>query len=371
MSRAGLSAFSDVLTTELTPIAGWTFAYTVNTDIVSTSVTGSGSVTHDAPMVVVNSGAAINSGATVQTKKVLRYIPGIGGLIRFTAIFDDPVAGNSQLVGLTNGDNSLAIGFVGEDFGVLRKSGGTSDFITSPQLNWVPPLDFTNGNVFVIQYQWLGFGPIRFLYEDGDGDFEIFHQIRYPNTATVTSLKNPTMYVFAESTNTTNDTNVVLKSPSAMAFREGAMMESLDPLLLSRTFEGTATVTTEVPVLSVRAKATYNSITNMIQPIPSVLSMVTDGTKSVTFRCYRGGTLTGGSWSDYNTNNSSLESDTTASAVSSGTLVASFQLSKADSLTVKLENWGIELEPNETITVTATSAVSNIVGVTLTMKEGF
>lgn len=64
-------AFGDLITVPLTPIAGWTFAYNVNTDIVNTTVTGSGAVTHSAPSAVLSTTAATSSSAMIQTRRVI------------------------------------------------------------------------------------------------------------------------------------------------------------------------------------------------------------------------------------------------------------------------------------------------------------
>ena len=54
-------------------------------------------------------------------------------------------------------------------------------------------LDPTKGNVYQIQYQWLGFGQIVFSLEDqATGDIVVVHRITYTNQNTIPSIANPT-----------------------------------------------------------------------------------------------------------------------------------------------------------------------------------
>ena len=374
MTSQGFTIFGDLRTTELTPVAGWTHAYSVNSELVDTTLTGSGTVTQSDAMAVLSTGAATSSSARIETKRVLRYLPGLGGLARFTTIFSTPVVGNTQYVGLGTAENGFFQGFTDTDFCIVRRSDSVDYVVTSDNFNFVfnTTLDFTKGNVFAISYQWLGFGLISFHYENPiTHEFVPFHYIKYPNTAIAPSLINPTMPIFAEVKNTTNNTDIVLKTPSAMAFREGMYIPTVDPLVLLRGFNNESTISTEVPIISIRAKSTYQGITNLIHPLVSALSLASDGTKNVHIKLYRGGTLTGASWVDYSTNTSSLEYDITASALSNANFIFDYHLARNDSFTDKIAGWNLSLAPDEIFTITATSASSNDVSCSVLMEEPF
>lgn len=375
MSRIGITAFDDMRTAELFPVAGWTFPYNVNTDIVSTTLTASGTVTHSNAMAECNSGAAVSSGAVVETVPALRYVAGLGGLIRFTAVFGSPKEGNFQRIGLRNGENGFYVGYSGTTFGIFHKARGVETHIPVASFNGTrPDIVTTTGNVFFIQYQWLGFGVIRFGFEKPNGEFVIMHQIEYPNSSPLPSLGNPSMKVFMESVNTTNATNVTIKSPSSMAFREGAKKEGLDPLELLRSFESSKTLVgaTETPLLAFRAKATYQSISNMIQPLVSRLSLSADGTKNVIFRLYRGATLTGSPvWTDFDASNSSIESDVAASGFTGGDFIYAYTLGKTESLNTSIDELFLLLDTAEIFLLTAESALASDVTAVVLVKEGF
>ncbi|GAF94537.1 unnamed protein product, partial [marine sediment metagenome] len=59
-------------------------------------------------------------------------------------------------------------------------------------LTWT--VDPTKGNVYKIEYQYLGYGNIYYSVENPEtGRFELAHMIKYPNTNTQPSLGSPAM----------------------------------------------------------------------------------------------------------------------------------------------------------------------------------
>lgn len=375
MSNRTFTTFGETRIAPMIPVAGWTHAYNVNSELVNSTVTGSGTVTSTPPFAVLSTTANTNSSALMETIRVLRYIPGVGGVLRITAVFTEPVVGSKQLIGLGTSENAFLWGYVGTDFVFIRRTNSVDNIITSDEFNFPFPttdfLDTENGNVFELSYQWLGFGKIQLAYENQQTTlFEPLHIIRYPNTSINTSIVNPTMPVRAYVENTTNNTNIVLKTPSAMAFREGQVGRGdRDPLLLPRSFIASASISTEALILAIRAKTTYQSVTNLIQPIFGTISLAADGTKSTTFTLYRRAVVTGGTWNDYNTNTSSLESNTTAT-LSSGELFFAFQLGRVSSLDREMP-FDLVLETGEILVLTAQSTSTSDVNATVLMEEPF
>lgn len=370
---SNLTAFGEMLTARAVPVAGWSFAYNVNADIVATTLTGSGSVTNANNMAVLQTTAAINSSAAIATNRVLRYLPGIGGLLRLTAVFTQGVTGSQQIIGLGDSQNGFFIGFNGASFGIMRRSAGVDNWTLAEQFNRPMPSDFdpTKGNVYQIQFQWLGFGQIIFSFEETSlGLFSPMHTIDYANTAVLTSIRNPALPILAQVANTSNASNMILKTPSAMAFLEGGG-EKADPLTFARAFAATKTVTTEVPVLSIRTLGTYQTLPNQIRAFLASLTAATDGNRSVTVNVYDNPALTGASFTSLNTDVSSLQYDVTASAFTGGRLVFSAQLGKIDSKIYDLSRLLIQAAPSRHFTLTALSAASNIIDLSVTVLEEF
>jgi hypothetical protein len=83
-------------------------------------------------------------------------------------------------------------------------------------MNALPVLDFTKGNIFEIDMQWLGFGNIAFKIESPiSGRFITVHIIRYPNKYSSPSLHVPNQPLMLEAYNGTT-TNYVSVSTSCM-----------------------------------------------------------------------------------------------------------------------------------------------------------
>lgn len=269
------------------------------------------------------------------SNEILRYQPGQGVIIRFTARFGTPVASTSAIIGIGTPSNGLFVGYNGENFGFLRRTNGiqeirklqitsgadgnggtftitlngtTSSAITvnasdsigevvkaiydadifdtisggwqkymygdciyfvaidtetrggsyslndvnsgvagtfsqslaasSPTDSWVtqtawnsdngdntgtlPTLDFTKGNVFQINYQWLGYGLISLQIENSTtGKFVNCHKISYANNETSPSLRNPDLPFMIECNNKNTTSNIQIMCASFASFTIG------------------------------------------------------------------------------------------------------------------------------------------------------
>lgn len=360
-------------------MAGWTFAYNVNADLVTSTVTGSGTVSGSNGFAVLSTGAATDSSATIETKLPVRYIPGQGALIRFTAVFTTGVAGSTQLIGVGDANDGLFFGYNGATFGTLRRAGGVDTWTAATawdysNTSFTNSRDWTKGNVFQIQFQWLGFGELRFAVEDERvGGFSVVHKIEYANQNTSTSLLNPTLPIMAQVINTTNDTDVVLKTPSAMGFCEGKVENPSPPhpLALNRTLVAADTgITTENNVVTLSNQSTWQSKNNRIRSQMRSLSVAVDGTKNVVIKLIKGTTLGGTpSYSDYNANTSPVQYDVAGTTITGGTVVFAATLDKVGSAVYDLEKWGAFINPGEKLTLSATSAASADVDVAISWVD--
>ncbi len=368
----GLSPFGEQLIAELTPVTGWSFTYNINTDFCDITTVGSGTTSVSVGRGRVHSGAAINSSARIETIKPLRYIPGVGAVTRFTAIFSPGVAGSTQLIGVGDSEDGFFFGFNGDEFGILRRQSGADNWITQNEWNvsnMLPVLDgpsnqlldVTLGNVYAIHFQWLGFGGISFFVENSiTGKFEEVHRIPYANAAIQTSIRNPTLPIMMEVANTTNDTSLVLASSSSMGFIAGRMQNPtiIHPTAILRNSENeVATVTTEVPILSVKSATTFQGIINKVHSQLMHISCTLDGNQDGTFKIYKhragaGDGLTDESFVDFNPDTSTLSFDKSATAHTGGALVATIPNSKDSTQRVHLESFGIEIGPGDSITIT-------------------
>jgi hypothetical protein len=366
----GSTAFGEQQVAELTPMAGWTFAYNVNADLVTSTVAGSGDISGSAGFAVLSTTAATDSSAKIETKLPVRYIPGQGALIRFACLFTEGVEGSTQIIGVGDDNDGFFFGYNGATFGVMRRYDGTDNWtpITDWEYAatgsyWINALDFTKGNVFQIQFQWLGSGEIKFFIENkATGGFEQVNRIEFANANTTTSILNPTLPIMAEVANTTNDSAIVLKTASAMGFCEGKVENPPPPhpLALPRTLTASdTTITTEHNLLTLSNQATWQSKTNRIRAQVRTLSVATDGSKPAIVRLIKDTTLGGTpSYSDYSANTSPIQYDTAGTTITGGTVVFSATLDKVDSQIFDIDRWGVFLAPGEKLTLSVQSSVA-------------
>ena len=373
------TAFGEVSVAQNTGRIFGQFTYNLNTELFSNDSTASGTVTVTPPFANISSGAATNSTGVLTSEDVLEYFPGIGALARFTALYTTGVVGNTQFVGIGTALNGLFIGFNGVDFCINRRASGTNNITTQANFNVdkldgtgpsTMTLDPTKGNVYQISYQWLGFGQITFSVEDPlGGRFTVFHAIRYANANTTTSITQSTLPFKIESNNTTNATAIVVKVPSLAAFIQGT--PGTESFLIHGA-SNSKTLTTEVAVLTIRNNTTYAGVPNFILVSPLNISAASDGAKSVLFNLYKNATLGGvPSFVDYNANTSVMSIDKAGTTVTGGILLSSIALNKSSNLIYPIANSGFKLHPGDTLTVSAVSAGSNDVVVSIMWQERF
>jgi len=128
VSIAGPSTtFGEVAVAQSIPVAQGDFIYGVNNQVFDTRETLGGTVAVSDGMAVLSSGTDPSGSALVQLRRGLKYRPGQGSLMRATALFSEPVSGNSQLLGLGNKETGYFIGYRDTEFGVLHREDGTRE----------------------------------------------------------------------------------------------------------------------------------------------------------------------------------------------------------------------------------------------------
>lgn len=216
----------------------------------------------------------------------------------------------------------------------------------------LPLLVHTNGNVFEISYQWLGFGGIVGSIESGlTSRFVKVNIEHYSNSNTIPSVDNPTLPLCAFVKNTTNDTAIVMFVGSMGGFIEGA--ESRFGIRRGAERGEVAVGTTEIPLLTVHNRLVYNGVINRVRVRISIIGAENDGTKSGRAKVYRDVILTGASFVDIDTDNSVVSVDTSATAMVADIkkFWFSIPLAKSDSHIVLVDDFDEILYPGEFLTI--------------------
>jgi hypothetical protein len=358
------SAFGELEAVNPTPVVQVDFIYNINADLVASTTTGSGVITQADAMAVLQTSATTSSSAKISTNRFVKYRPGQGVHVRGTALFTTGVAGSTQLFGAGDDDNGVFFGFNGESFGVMRRSGGVDTWVAQTAWNGdkfdgsggasnptASTLDVTKGNVYEIQFQWLGFGEIVFAIEDEQtGRFVPVHTIPYANNNIAPSMLNPSFPIIWEAINTTNDTNITVKGASCCAEIEGniRLLGPRNSIDNSKTGVGTSLTN----ILTIRNKSTFQSQTNKTPVIVSKYSAAVDGTKPATFQLVLNATLGGTpSYTDISTNTSVIDYDTAGTTVTGGKLLDGAALGKAGAADITPFLEDVQLNPGDTLTL--------------------
>lgn len=97
------------------------FTYGIDPKQITTVLQNGGTAYINNCLMTLTTSASTGSIASFRTNDILKYQPGAGSLIRFTAIFDQQVVGATQTVGVGNGETGLFYGSSGDGvFGVMR-----------------------------------------------------------------------------------------------------------------------------------------------------------------------------------------------------------------------------------------------------------
>jgi hypothetical protein len=364
------SAFGELLTVEPTPIVQLQFPYNINTRYVTTSVSGTGAVTQANSMLVLQTASSASSSATLKSNARLQYQPGQGASCLFTALYTTGVTGSSQITGIGNDTDGFFFGYNGPTFGILHRNNSVDTWV--PQSSWNQDafngagpsginLDTTKGNIYKIQFQWLGFGRINFYIESAmTGNLVLVHQIQYANSNIVTSISNPSLQIMSQVVNTSNTSNIILKNASLAAFVEGLISSADERNNISNTKSVTTTLTN---VLTIKDKTTFQGKTNQITVFPDQVSFYnsTAGSSDALFTVYLNPTVSGTpSFTDIDANTSVVSYDTAGTTVSGGIQLFSFFLANGNQFAFNLSDYNVLLIPGDQLVFACKSTSASL-----------
>lgn len=390
-----LSAFGDLRTIELSPIFQYSFEYTVdNTELTVNTVTNGGTITQADGMAVLSTSTTTASEVTMETARAAKYKSGLGGVARFTTLFETGgVTGTDQYIGLrdetgSNADfkNGYVLGFDETTFGFHRFQNDVK--FTIAQSAWDDPLDGTglSGqtldtaklNVWYITFQYLGGGAFDLFWEDAStGDLVRVHRELYSGLNIVPSIFMPNFRLMAHADNKGTTTDLVVKTSSFSYFVEG----KADPILTHQPIQTSGirtktNVTTEAAIFTIRNKTTYAGKTNYIEIILQDLVCSVEASSPnnlADFRVVKNATLGGSpSYTDLNTSDSVVEIDVAGTTVGNGKTIFPVPLAgKNDRIGINMVPYKIILAPGDTLTVAGASANSATLKASLLHRELF
>jgi hypothetical protein len=152
--------------------------------------------------------AAVAGRRLRQTFRRFNYQPGKGQLIFLTGVLALTGSGNAAItrrIGYYDDNNGFYFEYGSSTLNVVYRSSASGSIVSTPiaQSAWNLDkmdgtgvsgitLDVTKAQIFVIDFQWLGVGRIRFGFDIG-GDVYYCHQITPANNQAIVSIANPNL----------------------------------------------------------------------------------------------------------------------------------------------------------------------------------
>lgn len=352
------------VTTASTTAENITITLDGNAD-TTVAVTNSGNTTTTANEIAANDYSTVGTGWTARAA---------GSTVIFIARDSQPHTGSYSLSAATTAVGTFAqtlAGVAPTESWVAQASWNGDDKFDGTGITGVT-LDPTKGNVFQLDFQYLGFGGIRFFIEDpDDGEMHLVHTIEYANANTRPSLDNPSMTLHAAAINSSNTSNITLKTASMAAFVDGKRAVHG----VNRGIKRAATIGSagDTPITSIRIGEVFASKQNRAEVKLNYVSCAVEHSQPVQINFWANPKLTGASFSALDANTSTAYQDTSATALTGGVFLFGIPLGKASNQVIDLKDQ-IDLGkfgPGDVLTLSAefVSGVNAAVRVALNFSE--
>lgn len=273
-----------------------------------------------------------------------------------------------------------AVGTAGTFTQISSGDPGTATFIN--QTDWtVDKMDGsgpsgmtlvpTKGNVYGIQMSCSGYGALQlYIANSVTGKFQLVHQIINANTATAPFFGDSFMRVGWSAASTGGSgTDVTIKGANLGVFIEGKRIEPGNALSAEATV--VSVTPTFVNILTVRNRMVRGDRRNRRPTQILRVSGLTDSTKGVVVRVLRNATVTETNFKYIDKDSSNTEVDVAGTTVVGGELRATLTIGATGSATIDLEEFGIGMAAEDTITLSAAvvSAPNSSVTVSIDFRE--
>ncbi len=239
-------------------------------------LTSSGTVVHEPNTSSCALNTTTSSGsAVIRQSPYVRYQPGKSQQVLLTFGMIEELANCRKRVGYFDGDNGIFLELDGSTLSVVLRSKVTGSVVDTKvaQANWNHDkhdgtgnsgvvLDITKSQIFFIDLEWLSVGTVRVGFYHNSHP-HIIHEFHSANTLArgyMTTANLPVRYEI-ENTGTTAS-NGIMSQICVAVNSEGGFTTDLGFEFATGNGVTTIAVTTRRAILSIRPKATFNSIVN-------------------------------------------------------------------------------------------------------------
>lgn len=284
------------------------FQYNEGNLFYETVTTGTGTTNHlpnesSVSLVVAAGGDSVIR----QSKAYVRYKPGKSQYIKLTGVFGSTPSNDLvRRMGYFDADNGIFLQQTNSGLSFVRRSKTTGSVVeeTVAQADWnidsLEGLDPSLSFLMFIDMEWLGVGQVRVgFYQNGVPiTCHIFNKTQTLDTPYITTANLPVRYEISSAATETG----TMKHTCSAVISEGGFEEELGtPQARDNGGSPTSISITETPVIAIRPKLLFNSITNRAIIIPEVVDLFAD--TAAYFRVYYNASVTtAASWTSQGAN---------------------------------------------------------------------
>ena len=309
-----------------------TFQYGKETDVWDERIVGIATATHDTSSsnVVMQVGSTAGSKVIRQTKNVMRYIPGRGATLAFAVRLDTPQVGIRRRFGLFDDNNGVFFEDNGGTYSYVLRSSVTG-IVSETRVyrddwngekfdgnGWTGvTADPTKQQMISINYEWYGAGIVQFAWLMKN-ETVVSHTFENSNTNDRVWCSTPFLPIRMEIENITGVAGTHYLYQGSNSLLQEGEPEKLGTLLsIANSITGTtmSSDNTFYPIISIRLKSDELSAVMLLRS----LQAATNDNTNIYWRLFENATLTGGTWVDHPDENSFMQYNTTATALSGGT----------------------------------------------------
>ncbi|CAB4162320.1 hypothetical protein UFOVP787_30 [uncultured Caudovirales phage] len=292
----------------------------------------------NAGLIELNLGTTANQEIIRETTKVFSYQPGKSLQSLNTVVMSAPKENLRQRVGYFGQNNGIYLEANGTSIAWVERSSSSGSLVETrvEQSNWnidtllgdvssspsQKTLDMSKAQIIFNDVEWLGLGTVRcgFVINGQLIHCHSFHHANYIDSTYMTTASLPLRY---EIKNTgTTASNSTMKQVCSTVISEGGYELRGDQRSIGtpvQTPKNLTTAGTYYPIVSIRLKSDRLDAIAILTAL-SILG-INSNPCSVSWRVYRGATLTSPSWSPGEAD-SSVEYDTAATDLSGGQVLA-------------------------------------------------
>jgi hypothetical protein len=325
----------------------------------SDTTTGTASISYNANQSteILTIGTASGDKVTRESRRVFPYQPGKSLQVMQTFVFAPGKTNLRQRAGYFSRQNGIYVELDGTTAYIVLRSYTTGQVVETkvPQSEWNTDkfdgtgpsdisLDFTKGQIFFQEYEWLGLGSVRIGFAH-DGYFLTAHQFNHTNyvdSVYMTTVSLPIRYEI-ENTGTTSSSSS-MKQICATVISNGGYQRHTESWSAARS--STVNVSSDFyPLVSIRmATGRTDSVI-----IPTGLTVLPIAQGNYEWALLRNATVTGGTWLSHTPSTGNVEYNISATSLTGGIAVleglmsSSNQANTAVTLDGNLQRWDLQL----------------------------